>query len=63
MSLPARGLLVAVFFFAFTPLTQADEAPLERGRYLATIMDCAGCHTPMAPQGGPDFSKALQGAN
>lgn len=40
----------------------ADEALVKRGQYLATIMDCAGCHTPMGSQ-GPDMSKALQGAN
>lgn len=40
----------------------ADEQ-LDRGKYLVTIMDCAGCHTPWTPQGMPDFAKALHGAN
>lgn len=42
---------------------QADEAQLARGKYLATIMDCAGCHTPMGPNGAPDMANALHGAN
>ncbi len=41
---------------------QADEALVQRGAYLAAIMDCAGCHTPHGPQ-GPDMTQALHGAN
>lgn len=45
------------------PAAAADADQLARGQYLATIMDCAGCHTPFSPQGIPEMDKALQGAN
>jgi mono/diheme cytochrome c family protein len=45
-----------------TPSGQA-EAPVERGRYLATIMDCGGCHTPGAMTGQPDMAHALSGSD
>jgi len=51
----AGGLLL-------TTAAQADDQ-LARGKYLVTIMDCAGCHTPFLPEGIPDMTKALQGAN
>lgn len=47
--------------------TEAAPAPLseaelvERGRYLVTIQDCNGCHTPFTPEGEPDMSRMLQG--
>jgi mono/diheme cytochrome c family protein len=57
------GVLAA--FATATLLVGAAKADdqIARGKYLATIMDCAGCHTPMTPEGMPDFAKALQGAN
>ena len=57
------GALLAVAFSAFALPAIADEAQLARGRYLVTIMDCAGCHTPLGPEGMPDMAMALQGAN
>jgi len=42
------------------PAAAADA--LERGRYLATIMDCTGCHTPGALAGKPDMARALSGS-
>ena len=56
----ALAALAAVALFAGP--ANADEQ-LDRGKYLATIMDCAGCHTPWKQDGTPDFAKALQGAN
>lgn len=41
----------------------AAETPLERGKYLATIMDCTGCHTPGALIGKPDMARYLGGAD
>jgi mono/diheme cytochrome c family protein len=38
------------------------EARVERGKYLAAIMDCAGCHTPGVFLGKPDFSRMLGGS-
>lgn len=37
----------------------ADD-PVARGAYLASLMHCAMCHTPMGPQ-GPDSTKAFAG--
>jgi mono/diheme cytochrome c family protein len=34
-----------------------------RGKYLVSIMDCGGCHTPGAIAGKPDFARALGGSN
>jgi hypothetical protein len=34
----------------------------KRGEYLATLMHCAMCHTPMTPQ-GPDMKRAFAGGN
>jgi mono/diheme cytochrome c family protein len=34
---------------------------VERGRYLVTIQDCNGCHTPFTPQGEPDMTRMLSG--
>jgi mono/diheme cytochrome c family protein len=40
---------------------KADER-LERGAYLARIMDCGGCHTPGVFVGKPDHGRALGGS-
>jgi mono/diheme cytochrome c family protein len=39
----------------------ATAAQIERGRYLATVMDCNGCHTPFDAKGQPDMSRMLSG--
>jgi mono/diheme cytochrome c family protein len=44
------------------PTPQAASA-LERGRYLVTIMDCSGCHTPGALTGAPQMQRALSGGD
>ena len=31
------------------------------GEYLVTMASCSDCHTPMTPQGAPDFSKMFAG--
>ena len=36
---------------------------LVRGQYLASIMDCAGCHTPGALAGRPDADRRLAGSD
>jgi hypothetical protein len=38
-----------------------QEQMIERGRYLVTIQDCNGCHTPFTPQGEPDMTRMLSG--
>jgi len=45
------------------PAHAASQAELERGRYLAAIMDCGGCHTPGAAMGKPDTKRALAGGD
>jgi len=41
---------------------RAASAEVARGQYLTTIMDCAGCHTPGALSGQPDFDRRLAGS-
>jgi hypothetical protein len=36
------------------------QSPVERGKYLVTVMDCNGCHTPFK-NGEPDLSLMLSG--
>lgn len=43
--------------------TVATPEILARGQYLATIMDCNGCHTPGSMMGKPDFEHALSGGD
>jgi mono/diheme cytochrome c family protein len=40
----------------------ADER-VKRGEYLATIMDCGGCHTPGYLRGKPDMARYLAGSD
>ena len=46
---------------AAAPAAAPAQTAVERGRYLVTVMDCHGCHTPFTPQGEPDLSKMLSG--
>jgi mono/diheme cytochrome c family protein len=41
---------------------RGGAAEVARGHYLATIMDCAGCHTPGALAGQPDPDRRLAGS-
>ncbi len=38
------------------------EKPVERGRYLVSVIGCGDCHTPGSLAGQPDVSKALSGS-
>jgi len=63
---PARAaafgaLILTLAGFAAAPALA--EGTKERGRYLATIMDCGGCHTPGAMTGQPDMAHALGGSD
>lgn len=53
----------AVVLAALAAAPAAAETQLERGKYLATIMDCTGCHTPGALIGKPDRARYLGGAD
>lgn len=58
----AGALLYAAMLAALAAGPAAAESPAERGKYLATIMDCNGCHTPGALTGKPDMARYLGGA-
>ncbi len=40
---------------------QPSAAAIARGKYLVTVQDCNGCHTPFTDKGEPDMTKALSG--
>jgi mono/diheme cytochrome c family protein len=39
----------------------AAAGAVERGRYLVTVQDCNGCHTPFNAKGEPDMTRMLSG--
>jgi mono/diheme cytochrome c family protein len=53
------GTLAAASLMISPGLTQEK---VKRGEYLATIMDCGGCHTPGALTGKPDMGRHLGGS-
>ncbi len=40
---------------------QPSAAVIARGKYLVTVQDCNGCHTPFTDKGEPDMTKSLSG--
>ncbi len=46
-----------------TGLPGTGHADAKRGQYLATIMDCGGCHTPGHLLGKPDKSRFVAGGD
>jgi mono/diheme cytochrome c family protein len=62
-----RGPIVAVVALAATvcglAAASADDAEVERGKYLVTIAGCNDCHTPGSFLGKPDFSRRLSGSD
>jgi len=65
MRLPKVPFAVARALASLVPLASTSIAAAEpgRGEYLATIMDCGGCHTPGALIGKPDMSRPLAGSD
>ena len=64
----ALALLVGTGMLATQSLdagaaARGASAEIARGQYLTTIMDCAGCHTPGALAGQPDFERRLAGSS
>ena len=55
-------LLAALLALTAIVPARADDLT-ERGKYLAAIMDCGGCHTRGALVGQPDQAFALAGSN
>ena len=53
------GVAVSIFLIAST---EANSQDLERGRYLASIMDCGGCHTRGIFLGQPNPDLYLAGS-
>jgi mono/diheme cytochrome c family protein len=41
----------------------ADEAQIQRGKYLVTITGCSDCHTPGGLLGQPDMARYLGGSD
>src|ERR1041384_4091947 len=52
--------MVALGLAAGSPASAQER--VKRGEYLATIMDCGGCHTPGALAGQPDQARHLGGS-
>ncbi|HYG87819.1 MAG TPA: cytochrome c [Azospirillum sp.] len=55
----AASLLLFAALAAASPFSREQ---IKRGEYLATIMDCSGCHTTGALQGKPDPKRHLGGS-
>ena len=55
-----RGLTVSAVFVVMAGAAMA-ETPVERGQYLAHIMDCGGCHNIGAMTPTPNFETPLGG--
>src|SRR4051794_18691776 len=56
----ASSLMAALL--AVCPAAAQSQRQLSRGEYLATIMDCGGCHTTGALAGQPDPKMNLAGS-
>lgn len=58
----AAVLLLGLTAGAQAQSTKAKDGRVKRGEYLATIMDCGGCHTPGVFFGKPDASRPFAGS-
>jgi hypothetical protein len=43
------------------PAAGAAQSAVDRGKYLVTVQDCNGCHTPFTASGQPDMTRMLSG--
>jgi mono/diheme cytochrome c family protein len=57
-----RRLATAAILLVAAAQPASATGDIERGAYLARIMDCGGCHTPGALSGRPRDNEALSGA-
>lgn len=55
-------VLSALACLASGGMAAASDSDIDRGEYLATIMDCAGCHTTGVFLGKPDPERYLAGS-
>lgn len=56
-----RLLIVGVLAIPTQASADAADDLVARGAYLATVMDCAGCHMPRGSDGAPLFESGLSG--
>ena len=63
-AVPARELTIDVpdFTPSAPPPAESPTEPAARGLYLASLVRCGQCHTPVGPDGAPDMTKLLAGA-
>lgn len=59
----SRATRMGLVTIALAGTAHAADPTLERGKYLASIMDCGGCHTRGALAGQPDPAFALAGSD
>jgi mono/diheme cytochrome c family protein len=58
------GIVALLAAVALLPsAARADDAQIERGKYLARIGDCVDCHTPGYFFGKPDMTRYLGGSD
>jgi mono/diheme cytochrome c family protein len=56
------SLLALFLLLSFPAAAEAETKNVERGRYLASIMDCGGCHTRGVLLGQPNLDLYLAGS-
>ena len=61
-SISWKAAIAFAFLGAATVASAAPQNRIERGKYLATIMDCGGCHTTGVFLGKPDPARAFAGS-
>ena len=63
MDYVSAAAVVAAMFSVSSPASaqQANNAAVERGRYLVTITGCHDCHSPKVKGMTPDLGRALSG--
>jgi mono/diheme cytochrome c family protein len=59
----ARSACTAAVLLSCSISAALAGTAVERGAYLARIMDCGGCHTPGALAGAPDSARYLAGSD
>jgi mono/diheme cytochrome c family protein len=57
----ARLALVAAAIVGLSVRAEAQQSPVERGRYLVGITGCHDCHSPKVKGMEPDMARALSG--
>jgi mono/diheme cytochrome c family protein len=58
-----KSLLSAMSLSLCSSASVADDAAIERGRYIVSFAGCGDCHTPGYFLGQPDLDRALSGSD